>query len=180
MKLQIGKQAPDFTTPALVGHDFKDISLSDYAGKWLILFFYPKDFSAVCPTELATFNELIGEFEKRNTAVLGGSTDSVHSHLGWVKVGEGLSDLKYPLFADVDKNMASDYGVLVEGKDLALRGTYIIDPDGILRWIYINEIEVGRSVEEVIRVLDALQTEEYCPCGWLPGQATLGPITHKV
>ena len=173
MLIQVGQNAPAFKTNALVGREFKQVSLEDYRGKWVVLFFYPMDFTFVCPTELVEFNAKIEEFEDRDTIVLGGSTDTEYSHLGWVKSHSDLADLKYPLFADVTKRMARDYGVLAEDKGVALRGTFIVDPDGVLRWSQINDLGVGRNVDEVLRVLDALQTDELCPCNWKKGEDTI-------
>lgn len=171
--LKLGQKAPEFTTSALVGREIKEISLADYAGQWVVLFFYPMDFTFVCPTELVEFNNAIDEFEDRDAVLLGGSTDTAYSHLGWVKSHDDLGDLKYPLFADVTKKMAADYGVLHEGDGVAERGTFIIDPEGNVRFLNINDRNVGRSVSETLRVLDALQTDELCACGWEKGQATI-------
>ena len=171
--LKLGQKAPEFTTSALVGREIKEISLADYAGQWVVLFFYPMDFTFVCPTELVEFNNAIEEFEDRDAVLLGGSTDTAFSHLGWVKSDTDLGDLKYPLFADVTKKMAADYGVLHEGDGVAERGTFIIDPEGNVRFLNINDRNVGRSVSETLRVLDALQTDELCACGWEKGQATI-------
>lgn len=171
--LKLGQKAPEFTTGALVSREIKEISLSDYAGQWVVLFFYPMDFTFVCPTELVEFNNAIDEFEDRDTVLLGGSTDTAYSHLGWVKSHPDLGDLKYPLFADVTKTMAASYGVLDDTQGVAHRGTFIIDPEGSLRWLNINDMNVGRSVSETLRVLDALQTDELCACGWEKGQDTI-------
>lgn len=171
--LQVGKPAPSFSLQALVGREFKTISLSDYKGKWVVLFFYPMDFTFVCPTELVAFNDAVADFEDRDTVILSASTDTVYSHLGWVKADERLSGLKYALLGDVTKSLSRDYGVLLEDQGIALRGTFIIDPNGILRWVVINDLSVGRSVEETLRVLDALQTDELCPCNWEKGKETI-------
>lgn len=173
MSVRIGQEAPLFTTPALVGREITEISLSDYEGKWVVLFFYPMDFTFVCPTELVEFNQAVEDFEDRDAVVLGGSTDTAYSHLGWVKADSDLGDLNYPLFADVTKRMATEYGVLIEDEGIALRGTFIIDPEQKIRWININDLSVGRNVEETLRVLDALQTDELCPCNWEKGQDTI-------
>lgn len=173
MSIQVGQNAPNFQTTALVGREFQTINLEQYRGKWVVLFFYPMDFTFVCPTELVEFNNKIDEFEDRDTVLLGGSTDTEYSHLGWVKSHEDLADLKYPLFADTTKRMALDYGVLKPEAGVALRGTFIIDNDGVLRWSCINDLNVGRNVDEVIRVLDALQTDELCPCNWKKGEDTI-------
>lgn len=173
MTVRIGQKAPEFTTPALKGREITELSLSDYAGQWVVLFFYPMDFTFVCPTELVEFSEAAEDFEDRDAVILGGSTDTAHTHLGWVKADSRLDDLNYPLFADVTKKMATDYGVLIEEEGIALRGTFIIDPDQNIRWINVNDLNVGRNVEETLRVLDALQTDELCPCNWEKGQDTI-------
>lgn len=173
MTVKIGTKAPDFDVPALAGRDITRVKLSDYEGKWLVVWFYPKDFTFVCPTELVEFNNHIEEFEDRDAVVLGGSTDTAESHLGWVKSHPDLGDLQYTLFADVTKRMATEFGVLDEEEGVANRGTFIIDPDGIVRWITVNDLNVGRNVKETLRVLDALQTDELCPCNWEKGQETI-------
>ncbi len=170
--LQVGKPAPKFQGQALIGREFKDISLDALKGKWVVLFFYPMDFTFVCPTELVAFNNAVADFEDRNAVVISASTDTVFSHLGWVKADDRLSNLKYPILGDVTKKISQDYGVLTDG-GIALRGTFIIDNAGILRWAVQYDLNVGRSVEETLRVLDALQTDELCPCNWEKGQDTL-------
>lgn len=174
MALQITQPAPKFKGTALFGREFTEISLEDYIGKWVCLFFYPLDFTFVCPTELIELNEKIYDFDDRECQVIGASVDSVHSHLGWVKADERLSELRYPLLSDITKDIARSYGILLEEQGIALRGAFLIDPAGNLRFQYITDLSVGRSIEEVLRVLDALQTEQLCPCGWEKGQETLG------
>ncbi len=171
--LKIGQKAPDFSVKALHGREFTDITLADYEGQWVVLFFYPMDFTFVCPTELAEFNNALEDFEDRDTVVLGGSTDTEYSHLGWVKADEKIGDLQYPLFADTKKEMAAAYGVLKEDEGVALRGTFIIDPEQKVRWVNVNDLNVGRNVDETLRVLDALQTDELCPCNWEKGEDTI-------
>ncbi len=173
MSIMVGQKAPDFKTTALVGREFQEVSLEGYKGKWVVLFFYPMDFTFVCPTELVEFNNKFDDFEDSDAVLLGGSTDTEYSHLGWVQSHADLGDLQYPLFADKTKRMAMDFGVLVPEEGVALRGTFIIDPDGILRWASVNDLNVGRNVDEVLRVLNALQTDELCPCNWNKGDATL-------
>src|SRR5690606_30686756 len=129
-------------------------------GKWVVLYFYPMDFTFVCPTEIVEFDSKVPDFEDRDVVLLGGSTDTEYSHLGWVNSHADLKALKHPLFADVTKRMALDYGVLIPDKGVALRGTFIIDPHGDLRWISIHDLGVGRNVDEVLRVIDALKTDE--------------------
>ncbi len=169
---KVGKMAPHFHAEAAKGNgDFIQVDLNDYKGKWLVLFFYPLDFTFVCPTEITGFSKAHSEFEALNATVLGGSTDSVHSHKAWLK---DLGELSYPLFSDMSRTMARDYGVLVEDQGIALRGTFIIDPEGILRYALYHDLGVGRSVTETLRVLKALQTGELCPIGWEEGDKTLG------
>ncbi len=173
MSIQVASPAPSFKTQALVGREFKTISLSDYAGKWVLLLFYPMDFTFICPTELVGLNDKHGDFADRDCVVLAASTDTVHSHLGWVKADARLGNLKYPVLADVTKSLSRSYGVLLENEGIALRGTFLIDPNGVLRWACVNDGSAGRSIDEMIRVLDALQTDKLCPCNWKKGEATL-------
>lgn len=169
---QVGLLAPHFKCEVVVkGGEFKTVSLSDYKGKWVVLFFYPLDFTFVCPTEITAFSTHYDEFKKLKAEVLGGSTDSVHSHKAWLKE---LGDLNYPLFSDITRSMSRDYGVLMADKGIALRGTFIIDPDGILRYALYHDLGVGRSVAETLRVLEALQSGELCPMDWKKGEKTLG------
>ena len=179
MTVQIGQPAPEFEVQAYDrtkdgGDDqFQTIKLSDFQGKWVCLFFYPLDFTFVCPTELVAFNKAIGEFEDRDCAVLTASTDSVYSHKGWCDAHEDLAQLKYPMLGDTNHKLSSDYGVLIEDKGITLRGVFLIDPNGVTRWIAIHDLGVGRNVDEVLRVLDALQTDKLCPCNWKKGDETL-------
>ena len=177
MSIQVGSAAPSFSAPALVGREFKDVTLRQYLddGKWVVLFFYPKDFTFVCPTEIISFNDLIDDFEDRNAIVLGVSTDTVNSHLGWVRSDERLQGLRFPLLGDVTKHVARAFGVLLEDQGVAMRGTYIIDPSGRIRWSSIYDLDVGRNTEEVVRVLDALQSGGLCACGWREGDENLRP-----
>ena len=177
MGIQVGSAAPSFTAPALVGRELRDVSLAQYLeqGKWVVLYFYPKDFTFVCPTEIVAFNEMIDEFDDRGAVVLGASTDTVNAHLGWVRSDERLQGLRYPLIGDVTKRLARDFGVLLDEEGVALRGTFIIDPTGRVRWASVYDLDVGRNVEEVLRVLDALQSGGLCPCGWTQGDENLRP-----
>ena len=178
MALVIGQKAPDFcmeTTRNLEALDHK-AKLSDYLGKWLIVFFYPLDFTFVCPTEIRGFNSRLAEFTELNTEILGVSTDSVFCHRAWIKTpvaDGGLGGLKYPLAADMTKQVSRDYGVLIEDKGVALRGLFIIDPEGILRYQVVCDLNVGRSIDETLRVLQALQSGGLCPMEWHPGDQTL-------
>lgn len=173
MNIQVRQKAPEFAAQAVVKEGkFEELKLSDYRGKWVVLFFYPLDFTFVCPTEIHGFNEGYQEFVKLNAEVIGASTDSVYSHKTWIE--RGLGELKFPLLSDNNHSISRDYGVLIEDKGIALRGTFIIDPDGILRSYVVNDLPVGRSVEETLRTLTALQTGELCPCEWTKGKKTLG------
>ena len=172
-RAKVGEPAPNFTLDAVAGAEFKKVSLTDYRGKWVVLFFYPLDFTFVCPTEISGFNKALDEFSKLNAVVLGASVDSKYSHLAWIKRGD-LGDLKYPLLSDITKETAEHYGILDKEEGVALRGLFIIDPNGVLQYQLVHNLSVGRSVEETLRVLEALQTGELCPIGWHPGQKTLG------
>lgn len=171
-RAEIGSPAPPFTLDAVVNQEFKKVSLSDYLGKWVVLFFYPGDFTFVCPTEIKGFNRSLDEFKKVNTEVLAVSVDSRFSHLAWIKSG-ALEKLDYPLLSDFSKQTATLYGVLDKVQSSARRGLFIIDPKGIIQHTVIHSDKVGRSVEETMRVLKALQTEELCPINWKPGDKTI-------
>ncbi|WP_374045165.1 peroxiredoxin [Geobacter sp. AOG1] len=170
---RVGQPAPGFTLDAVINGEFKKVGLADYRGKWVVLFFYPNDFTFVCPTEIRGFNAALDSFRKLNAEVLGASVDSKYSHLAWIQRGD-LGDLKYPLLSDFRKEVAARYGILDEKEGEALRGLFIIDPTGVLQYVLVHNLSVGRSVEETLRVLEALQTGELCPIGWKPGQKTLG------
>jgi alkyl hydroperoxide reductase subunit AhpC len=181
MPAQVQKEAPDFTATAVINEEFKDVKLSDYRGKYLVLFFYPLDFTFVCPTEIIAFSDRIKDFHDRGAEVLGVSIDSQFSHLAWIQTPRatgGLGGLKYPLVADLTKKISADYGVLLDG-GIALRGTFIIDQKGIVRAITIHDLPLGRSIDESLRVLDALQHVEkhgeVCPAGWTKGADTIKP-----
>lgn len=172
MPAQIGKLAPEFEAQAYVNGEIKNVSLRDYRGKWVVLFFYPLDFTFVCPTEIQGFNDKKAEFDKLNAQVLGASVDSVHSHKAW---SEGsLGKMNYPLVSDLSHRISRDYGILLEDKGISLRGVFLIDPDGNLRSYLVNDLSVGRNVDEIIRLLQAFQSGELCPVGWKPGEKTLG------
>lgn len=181
MSVRVQKEAPDFTAMAVVNEEFKQVRLSDYRGKYVVLFFYPLDFTFVCPTEIIAFSDRIKDFHDRNCEVLGVSVDSHYSHLAWIKMPRaegGLGGLKYPLVADLTKSMSADYGVLLDG-GMALRGLFLIDKGGVVRHAVVNDLPLGRSVDETIRMLDALQFfekhGEVCPADWKPGKATIKP-----
>jgi len=141
--------------------------------RWTVFFWWPKDFTFVCPTEIAEFNNNFEEFTDRDTYLIGASTDSEFVHLAWRKDHEDLRDLRFPMVADTSKSLADDLGILEPNEKVAYRATFIIDPDGIIRWVSVNDLNVGRNVKEVLRVLDGLQTDELCPCNWEKGEATL-------
>ena len=146
-------------------------SLADYRGKWVLLFFYPLDFTFVCPTELEELSRKNADFEKINTQVLGVSVDSVYSHQAWMKE---MGDFTYPLLSDITKNISSDYNVLLEEEGISLRGAFIIDPEGVVKSIVINDNCIGRNIDELFRTVEALQTGELCPVNWTKGKKTLG------
>jgi peroxiredoxin (alkyl hydroperoxide reductase subunit C) len=169
--VQVGQKAPEFALEGVLGKDFVDVKLSDYAGKWVVLFFYPLDFTFVCPTEIRGFSKRVGEFEELGAQVLGASVDSKHSHLAWIE--RDFGDLGFPLLSDFNRVVAEEYGILLPA-GMSLRGTFIIDPDGVLRYALVHDNNIGRNTEETLRVLQALQTGEKCPIDWVPGEATLG------
>ena len=175
--LTIGDTFPAFTAKAVVsldpGHEFETLSDQSYAGKWKVYFFWPKDFTFVCPTEIAAFGKLDKEFKARDAQVLGVSTDSEFVHLAWRKDKEELRNLPFPMLADIKRELSSALGILDPEAGVAQRATFIVDPQGIVRFVYVTDLNVGRSPEEVLRVLDALQTDELCPCNWKQGEDTL-------
>jgi len=177
-KAMVGKPAPDFDMASTKNIEKlnENVKLSDYRGKWLVLLFYPLDFTFVCPTELTAFSDRYQDFEGIGADVIGVSTDSVFSHRAWINTPRekgGVADLKYPLGADSTKNVSRDYGVLIEDRGIALRGLFVIDPEGILRYNVVHDLNIGRSVEETLRVIQALQTGGLCQAEWKPGQKTL-------
>ncbi|MFQ5863490.1 MAG: peroxiredoxin [Candidatus Brocadiales bacterium] len=172
--VKVGQKAPAFEETAYVNGKFKTIKLSDYKGKWVVLFFYPLDFTFICPTEIEGFSQMQKDFEKLNAVVLAASTDSQYSHKAWFESDSKLKGVKYPIIADTSHRLSSAYGVLVANLGVALRGTFIIDPEGTLRYAVVSDLSVGRSVKETLRALQALQTGELCPVQWEPGQKTLG------
>ena len=180
---RVGLQAPDFTATAVVDQEFKEISLSQYRGKYVVLFFYPLDFTFVCPTEITAFSDRYDAFKALNTEVLGVSVDSQFSHLAWIQTERkqgGLGDIAYPLVADLKKEIAAAYNVLDEAEGVALRGLFIINPEGVVQHATVNNLPVGRNVEETLRVLQAFQhveanPDEVCPANWTPGERTMNP-----
>lgn len=175
--LGIGEKFPEFSIPAVVslekGKEFKTISSADIKGKWSVVFFWPLDFTFVCPTELAEFNRELRSFHDRDAEVYGVSTDSQYVHLAWRQNHHDLKNLAYPMLADNKKELSEALGVLHPTEKVPLRATYIVDPDGLVRWVSVNDLNVGRNIKEVIRTLDALQTDELCPCNWEKGKATI-------
>lgn len=176
----LGSRFPLFKKKACVstekGKEFAEITsdeLVNTPGRWTVMFWWPKDFTFVCPTEIAAFNKAVGEFKDRNAQLIGASTDSEYVHVAWRRDHADLKDLKFPMLADTSKSLSEELGILTAGEKVAYRATYIIDPDGMVRWVSAYDLSVGRSVEEVLRVLDALQTDELCPCNWTKGEATL-------
>ena len=177
--LALGQQFPEFKKLACVstdmGKEFTEISSEGHKneGKWMVMFWYPKDFTFVCPTEISEFNVNYEEFAKRNTQLYGASTDSEFVHLAWRNDHKDLKNLQFPLIADTSKSLAEDLGILTEDEKVAYRVTYIVDPEGKVRWINANDLAIGRNIKEVVRALDALQTGALTPCNWEPGQDTL-------
>ena len=180
--LRVGHQAPDFTATAVVDQEFKEISLSQYRGKYVVLFFYPLDFTFVCPTEITAFSDRYTDFSSKNCEILGVSVDSKFSHLAWIQTPRnqgGIGDINYPLVADLNKEIGNAFNILDdEGK--ALRGLYLIDPDGVIVHATINNLPVGRNVDETLRLLQAFQyvqsnPDEVCPANWTPGEKTMKP-----
>ncbi|CAM3668341.1 peroxiredoxin [Marinicrinis lubricantis] len=174
----VGKKAPDFRMETALGDgkEFGHASLEDYKGKWLVLFFYPLDFTFVCPTEITALSDAKDVFADLDTEILGVSTDSKFSHRAWINTPRdqnGLGQLNFPLASDITKQVAKDYGVLIEEEGVALRGLFIIDPEGELKYQVVNHNDVGRSVDETLRVLQALQSGGLCPANWKPGQKNL-------
>jgi peroxiredoxin (alkyl hydroperoxide reductase subunit C) len=175
---KVGQPAPAFDMPSTKNIEKlnENVQLDDYKGRWLVLLFYPLDFTFVCPTELTSFSDRYDDFEGIGAAVIGISTDSVHSHRAWLKTPRdkgGVEGLRYPLASDITKSVARDYGVLIEDKGVALRGLFVIDPEGTLRYAVIHDLNVGRSADETLRVIQALQTGGLCQADWRPGQETL-------
>lgn len=182
----VTKEAPLFSAEAVVGKDFQNVKLEDYRGKWVVLFFYPLDFTFVCPTEITALSDAYDEFKKRNTEIIGVSTDSKFSHLAWINTPReegGLGELNYPLVSDFTKEISEKYGVLLLG-GMALRATFIIDPDGKVQFELIHDLGIGRNVKEILRNIDALQYVrehgEVCPAGWEPGKDTMTPDPVKM
>ncbi|HEX2832366.1 MAG TPA: peroxiredoxin [Thermoanaerobaculia bacterium] len=174
--LTVGDQFPQFTLNANVsrekGKEFKQVSSADFAGKWLVFYAYPKDFTFICPTEIVEFGKATGDFADRDAVVLGGSTDNEFSHLAWRNAHPDLADLPTPL-VHITPNFANQLGIIHKEGGVALRVTFVVDPQGIIRSVSAYDLSVGRNVGEVLRTLDALQTDELCPCNWKKGEETI-------
>jgi peroxiredoxin (alkyl hydroperoxide reductase subunit C) len=169
---QVGGKAPDFELDAVLDDEYVKVRLGDYSGKWVVLFFYPLDFTFVCPTELRGFSAMLQEFEDAGAQVLACSTDSRESHLAWLERDFG-SKLGYPVLADPRRDTSRDYDVYLEDEGHTLRATFIIDPEGTIRYALMHDNDIGRNTDEILRSLQALQTGELCPVNWRPGEATL-------
>jgi alkyl hydroperoxide reductase subunit AhpC len=172
--LTVGDKFPAFKVKACVGNgkdDFKDITNETNKGKWTVFLFYPKDFTFVCPTELVEFGKKVKDFADRDAVLLGGSTDNEYCHLAWRNSHDELKSLPYPLIAA--QKLAQELGIIDPAADVCLRATFVVDPQGVIQWVSVNSLSVGRSVSETLRVLDAIQSDELCPCNWQKGDKFL-------
>ena len=176
--LTVGDKFPNFKLTAAVslekGKEFAEITNETYKDKWQVVFFWPMDFTFICPTEIAEFGKRNKDFADRDAQVLGASTDTHFVHLAWRNNHPDLKDLPFPMLADTKRELSEALGILHKEAGVALRATFIVDPDGIIRWVSVNDLSVGRNVDDTLRVLDALQTDELCPCNWEKGEKTLG------
>ncbi|MGD2180459.1 peroxiredoxin [Lusitaniella coriacea] len=185
--LRVGQTAPDFTATAVADQEFKTLKLSDYRGKYVVLFFYPLDFTFVCPTEITAFSDRVEEFSKIDTEILGVSVDSEFSHLAWIQTDRkegGIGDINYPLVSDIKKEISNAYNVLDPEAGVALRGLFIVDKEGVVQHATVNNLSFGRSVDETLRTLKAIQyvqshPDEVCPAGWQEGDKTMVPDPKK-
>ncbi len=180
--LTVGDRFPDYSLKAVTRIDaptpeeaFEQLDQHSHQGKWRVVFYWPKDFTFVCPTEIAAFGKLNGEFADRDAQLLGVPTDSEFVHLAWRKDHADLRDLPFPMVSDIKRELAQELGIIDRTEGVALRATFVVDPDGIIRFVSVNDLSVGRNPHEVLRVLDALQTDELCPCNWQKGEAVLKP-----
>jgi peroxiredoxin (alkyl hydroperoxide reductase subunit C) len=175
--LGVGDKFPQFAVKATVditkGKEFQTITDQDFPGKWKLYFFWPKDFTFVCPTEIVAFGKRNRDFQDRDTQVIGGSVDTEFVHLAWRNNHPDLKNLPFPMLADVKRELSEKLGILDRNEGVSQRATFIVDPDHVIRFVMVTDLSVGRSVDEVIRVLDALQSDELCPCNWQKGQPTL-------
>jgi peroxiredoxin 2/4 len=187
MSAFVSAPAPDFSADAYVNGEFKKVSLSDFKGKKLVLFFYPLDFTFVCPTEILAFTDRLEDFRKRNTEVVGVSVDSKFTHSAWAQVDRkdgGIKGVNFPLASDLNKKIAADYGVLLPDAGIALRGLFIINKDGVLKHATINHLDLGRNIDEVLRVIDAIEFSEtngeVCPANWKKGDKAMKPNAESL
>jgi alkyl hydroperoxide reductase subunit AhpC len=175
--LTIGDRFPEFQLQAVVsteaGKEFQLVTNHSFKGKWRVFFFWPMDFTFVCPTEIAGFGARNAEFQERDAQIVGLSTDTQFVHLAWRKNNADLANIPYPMVADTRRELSQALGILHKEEGVPLRATFIVDPEGVIRWVEVNDLKVGRKVDEVLRVLDALQTDELCPCNWKSGEKTL-------
>ncbi|MFV9989086.1 MAG: peroxiredoxin [Coxiella endosymbiont of Dermacentor nuttalli] len=175
--IKIGGRFPRFSLTGVISNDinraFTQIDEKNYPNKWLVVFFWPKDFTFICPTEITEFGKLYSEFASRNAQILGISTDSEYVHLAWRREKEELHELPFPMLSDIQRNLSQQLGILNENEGVAERATFIVDPEQTIRFIMINDLNVGRNPQEVLRVLDALQTKGLCPCNWQQGEKTI-------
>jgi len=175
--LTIGDKFPAFKLKAAVslekGKEFQDVTSDEYPGKWRVVFFWPKDFTFVCPTEIAGFGKLSGDFADRDAVIYGVSTDSEFVHLAWRQNHADLKALPFAMLADTNRRLSRALGILDEEEGVAKRATFLVDPEGIIRFVYVTDMSVGRNPQEVLRVLDALQTDELCPCNWQKGEEVI-------
>jgi alkyl hydroperoxide reductase subunit AhpC len=175
--LTVGEKFPAFELTAVVDLDpkkaFETITEKSYEGKWKVYFFWPKDFTFVCPTEIAAFGKVNQEFADRDAQILGGSTDSEYVHLAWRNNHPDLKSLPFPMLSDIKRELSKQLGILDLKAGVCLRATFIVDPENTIRFVYVNDLSVGRNPQEVLRVLDALQTDELCPCNWHKGEETI-------
>lgn len=175
--LGVGEKFPEFSLQACVsiekGKEFQVLDSAHMRGKWAVVFFWPRDFTFVCPTEIAEFNREFKSFRDRDALLYGASGDSHFVHLAWRQNHPDLKSLEFPMLADYARDLSGELGVLHPVEKVPLRATFIVDPDGIIRWVSVNDLNVGRNVKEVLRTLDALQTDELCPCNWEKGKETL-------
>jgi peroxiredoxin (alkyl hydroperoxide reductase subunit C) len=177
--LSVGDTLPSFELQAVVGLEkdnaFTSITQGSFPGKWKLLFFWPMDFTFVCPTEIAEFGRRAKDFEDRDVQILGASTDTQYVHLAWRKNHPDLANIPFPMMADTRKELSQALGILHKTEGVPLRATFVVDPEGVIRHVSVNDLNVGRNVEETLRVIDALQTDELCPCNWKKGEPTLNP-----
>jgi len=175
--LGVGEKFPDYSLQAVVslekGEQFINITNESYEGKWKVYFFWPKDFTFVCPTEIAGFGKHDKDFKDRDAQLLGASIDSEWVHLAWRTHHADLKNLPFPMLSDIKRDLTSELGILDPVAGVAQRACYIVDPEGVIRFVYVTDLSVGREPKEVLRVLDALQTDELCPCGWQKGEEVL-------